>query len=110
MNRRDLMKFFAAGTVIAPVAGQAIQAKLIETPKVELVTKPEVLRAVDLSKVRSATVKLEIMDGSSVSLSGWVAGHGILAQDDCLDLSLFLSVGSPAITDRRVWVHGVAGL
>lgn len=37
MNRRDLLKFFGAGTIIAPVAAQGIAAKLIEVPKIELV-------------------------------------------------------------------------
>jgi hypothetical protein len=40
VKRRDILKYFGIGTIIAPVAGEAIAAKLVEVPKVEIV-KPE---------------------------------------------------------------------
>ncbi len=38
-SRRDLLRLFAAGTIIAPVAGGAT-ARLIEPPKAELIVAP----------------------------------------------------------------------
>jgi len=47
MNRRDLLKLFGAGSVIAPViggvAGQSPQVKLIEEAKVELFAPESIL-------------------------------------------------------------------
>ncbi len=48
-NRRDLLKFFGAGTIIAPVVNgltvEDTRAKLIETPKLGLVELPPVIEA-----------------------------------------------------------------
>lgn len=63
-TRRDLIKYFAAGTVIAPIAGAAPLAKLIEVPKVELVEATINTAPCDLTKVQSVTILLEMMDGS----------------------------------------------
>lgn len=45
MNRRDLLKFFGAGAVIAPVIGGVASAtqhaRLIEEPKVEIAAPPK---------------------------------------------------------------------
>lgn len=55
MNRRDLIKFFSVGTIIAPVAAAAAPlAKLIEVPKIEIVeaaTIPEPLNVADIKSV-----------------------------------------------------------
>lgn len=56
-NRRDLMKFFAAGTVIAPVVGGKIDgekaARLIETPAIEpvKVATAEDMRALSVGQI-----------------------------------------------------------
>lgn len=63
MNRRDLLKYFAAGTVIAPVSGSAPLAKLIEVPNVELVKAPRVVEPFDLCQVARATINFEMLDG-----------------------------------------------
>ncbi len=69
MNRRELLKFFGAGTVIAPVVGGSLitsaTAQLVRVPDVkpvELFSKiPEGL---DLYKVRKATLSMEMDDGT----------------------------------------------
>lgn len=37
MNRRELLKWFGAGTIIAPVGVREVTAKLIEPPLIEVV-------------------------------------------------------------------------
>jgi hypothetical protein len=76
MNRRDLLKYFAAGTVIAPVSGSAPLARLIEVPKVELV-KPELIeKPFNPSEVDKATIFFDMVDGSR--RTAWVSDiyHG----------------------------------
>ena len=66
MNRRDLLKYFAAGTVIAPVAGESIQARLIETPKIEIAKPQAVDPAIDITNMEhmSATINITMFDGT----------------------------------------------
>ncbi len=69
MNRRDLLKFFAAGTVIAPVSGSAPLAKLIEVPNVELVKPAAMIEApINLGDIQSAKISLEMYDGTKRQL------------------------------------------
>lgn len=45
MNRRDILKLFGAGAIIAPVAAsEPVQALVLEPPKVELI-EPKVIPA-----------------------------------------------------------------
>lgn len=64
INRRDLMKFFAAGTVIAPLGSTAV-AKLIEVPKIEPVTLATVI---DPKQIKNFSVNLEMFDGTMKTL------------------------------------------
>lgn len=64
MNRRDLMRFFAAGTVIAPLGG-VVAAKLIEVPKIEPVTLSPII---DPRQIKGFSVNLEMMDGTARTL------------------------------------------
>lgn len=71
-SRRDVMKFFGIGTIIAPVAAAAGSepapaARLIEVPKVEIV-KPELIRPLDFADVRSMTVTFNRFDGTHATL------------------------------------------
>ena len=78
MNRRELLKFFGAGTVIAPLAEPSVVGRLVEPPKVELFT-PEVVPAkkFSLKAVRSVSVRLTLADGSVHSLeSGFMPTSG----------------------------------
>ena len=68
-SRRDLLKYFAAGTLIAPSAGAAPLARLIEEPRVELVTDPEIVIPIDLGKVKRFSLSFEMADGSQRSWS-----------------------------------------
>lgn len=68
MTRRDLMKYFGVGAIITPVAGEAIQARLIEIPKVELV-KPEPIQEGFCFKplhIGSISVQLHLLDGTTL--------------------------------------------
>lgn len=62
MNRRELLKYFSVGTVIAPLAHASMAARIIEPPKLEAVKLIET--PIDYGKVKSATVTLEMFDGS----------------------------------------------
>lgn len=71
-TRRDVMKFFGIGTIIAPVAAAAGSepapaARLIQVPKVEII-KPEDIQPLDLRDVRSMTVTFERFDGTHATL------------------------------------------
>ena len=68
MNRRDLIKFFGAGTLIAPIAGSEPIARLIEVPKVELVQAARMPEPIAMKEVRSVSVSFEMADGSRRAL------------------------------------------
>lgn len=68
-NRRDLLKFFGAGTLIAPLANENVVAKLIEPPKADIVLASNIPHFVDAEHVQSATVILAMRDGSTHSLN-----------------------------------------
>jgi hypothetical protein len=64
VNRRALLKYFGIGTVIAPVAGAAPLARLIEVPKVEIVEAATIPAPLDLRRVESFTLTLNLEDGT----------------------------------------------
>lgn len=70
-SRRDLLKFFAAGTIIAPVAGGAT-AKLIEVPKAELIVAPEtqIVRPFRPENVECVNIEMTMRDGTKRVISG----------------------------------------
>lgn len=76
-SRRDLLKFFAAGTIIAPVAGGAT-AKLIEVPKAELIVAPEpqIVRPFRSQDIESLKVEITLRDGSKREVSGGSTSPG----------------------------------
>src|SRR5580698_9396795 len=78
MNRRELLKYFAAGTVIAPLAASEPRARLLEVPKVELVKAPEIVapESINLLHVRSVTLTLHMDSGLSHSIDGHVSVYG----------------------------------
>ncbi len=61
MNRRELLKYFSAGTIITPLAA-SMPARIIEPPKLEPVKLIET--PIEYRNVKSATVTLEMFDGS----------------------------------------------
>lgn len=72
MDRRELLKKFSIGTLIAPIVGGAAEtsaaAKLIEVPKVELVSAQPSGRPLDFRNIKSLTISFENNDGSVGSL------------------------------------------
>lgn len=64
-SRRDLLKLFTAGAVITPLAGGA-SAKLIETPKVEII-KPEtgIVAPLCPDDVANVDITFRMKDGSA---------------------------------------------
>lgn len=116
MNRRELLKYFAAGTLIAPVAGAAPVARLIESPKVELV-KPEALiyKSLEAGQIKSFTVELELADGTK---RRFVVDHPDVdprGHDTGGDWNVFVrlaqdSTRSPNTLDPRVFLQGDARL
>lgn len=63
-SRRDLLKFFAAGAVITPLSGEA-SARLIETPKIELIVPDRrIVQPFDPADVTAVDVAFTMKDGS----------------------------------------------
>jgi hypothetical protein len=76
MNRRELLKYFAAGTVIAPAGVAGVVGKLIEEPKLaEINIQDEIRRAlVAPSTVIGARLILKTKEGErslDVDLKGF---------------------------------------
>lgn len=63
MNRRDLLKYFGAGTIITPLVSSAPMARIIEPPKVELFQ--EVPKAFKMADVASVSVRFNMKDGTT---------------------------------------------
>lgn len=91
MDRRDLLKRFGIGAIIAPIVGGVVErsasAELIEVPKVrpvELFSKiPAALR---LRDVKTAQLVLEMKDGQTrcIAMRGWPYGEGEIKVTDFL--------------------------
>lgn len=63
-TRRDILKYFGAGTIIAPLAGDAV-GRLIEPPKIELITpQPLIIKPFRMSDIASVNVTVRMRDGS----------------------------------------------
>lgn len=91
MDRRDLLKRFGIGAIIAPIVGGVVErsasAELIEIPKVKPVELfSSVPKPVDLRKVKSAQIVLEMNDGQTrtISLNRWPWGEGKIEVTDRL--------------------------
>lgn len=85
MNRRDLLKYFGAGTIITTAAVAGPVARIIEPPKVELVK--ELPDEIDLSQVESISVRFNMKDGSArhrKSIDKW-AVRGSVKPGEILD-------------------------
>lgn len=73
-SRRDLVKYFGAGALIAPIVGGKAEegkaAELIEVPKVRPVEiHKEIPKPLDLAKAKRATITFEMKDGSSRAIA-----------------------------------------
>src|SRR5262245_34860779 len=62
MARRELLKYFGAGAIIAPLGG-SVQAKLIEEPKIEIVKPQPIQMILRVADVKEATVTLKANGG-----------------------------------------------
>lgn len=78
-SRRDLLKYFGVGTIIAPLVGAEPAARLIELPKIEILEARSIPTPLDLSRVKAASLVCEMKDGTlrTVKLSH-VAGNGAI--------------------------------
>ena len=92
-SRRDLLKFFGAGVLIAPIVGakpdETTIAQLIEQPKIRPIELfPEIPKDLDIGKAKKVTIFIEMANGERRRItaepqSGW----GILgAADDQVEL------------------------
>ncbi len=106
-TRRDLLKHFGIGTIIAPVALGAVQAKLIEVPKVEIVSPnyplKEIPQDLDLSQVREIQLVFAMKNGTTRTFKPrWHQASGVL--DATLPVRFNVKVesaitASPAVYD-----------
>ena len=103
-SRRDLLKFFGIGTVIAPVIGAAPLARLIEVPKVELIEPAAlIVKAVSLGNVESFDVTLNLRDGSRETFHATTkASSGFAIRGDIIDIHFGRVVPhSPSWTENK---------
>lgn len=63
-SRRDLLKYFGAGAIIAPVIGSNVQARLIEVPNVELIKPAGIEIPLDPGRVKAVTITCHYEDGT----------------------------------------------
>lgn len=99
-NRRDLLKFFAAGTVIAPVAGSEplALARLIEVPKIEIVEAAKIPEPLNVSHIKSFNIHCEMVDGTRRTIHGGsvftVTAQGTLLPEDRLSCDMWFARGN----------------
>lgn len=91
VNRRELLKRFGIGTIIAPVvAGAAdlsLPAKLIEVPQISLADNfQQSGRVLDLREVRSVTITFERNDGTQASIYSRFVWPDKTSRDPVFDL------------------------
>jgi hypothetical protein len=108
-SRRDLLKLFGTGALIAPVVGAAPIARLIEPAKIELI-KPEarILRPIDMAEVSSFDIVLHKRDGSVETLhSSATDWRGTASSGDNVEV-LFtrLQQYSPMYSSTHAFVKG----
>ena len=100
-NRRDILRFFAAGTVIAPATGETVLARLVEPPKVEIVppgpTKP--FSIADCVRVR---ISFEMGDGTHHVFERKGRGHGTVYPHADVRIDLY-TLGSPPVPAALFW-------
>lgn len=115
-SRRQLMKHFGAGALIAPIIGgkpdESVAAQLIEVPRVRQVElHREMPKPLQLSSVVRGTVRLELEDGTVRTLDlGSIYGGGSIAPDCEVSISaeLFRVVGdcSPSSEESTGRLYG----
>jgi hypothetical protein len=108
MNRRDLLKYFGAGSVITPlVAGPVVT--LVEPPKVELAKDMPRDEPIIMSDVRAAAVVFEMADGTRRTLRGDVsyANRGVMRGPRCSVEISQVSGFSPQSYAGRLIVNGL---
>ncbi len=78
-SRRDLLKFFAAGTVITPAAGGAL-AQLIESPKARIITPETGIVAPFIpNHIVGADIAFHMKDGS---IRRWESESTVMTEND----------------------------
>lgn len=109
-SRRELLKFFAAGTVITPLGGGAT-AKLIEPPKAQIIKPPTVVSAFTPRDIEAIEITFTMKDGSRRTLHredcpiAYCSAHAVVPvtklEGELIltqTLSLSPSVGYPLLT------------
>lgn len=66
MNRRELLKYFAAGTLITPVTGakEFVAAQLVEAPRIKPIEVPRLVNPIALNRIKGLTLTLTMDDDS----------------------------------------------
>lgn len=112
-NRRDLLKCFAAGTIITPAGANNPIARLIEVPSIDLVTADRIPEPIDLSEVKAFTLTFEMQDGSrrSVSSIQTFSGQGVIRPERVqLELRFgTIATSSPMSTYRTGSIYADIG-
>lgn len=88
-TRRELLKYFGIGTVIAPIAGASPLAKLIEVPKVELLEATHIPKPLDMGRIVSCSIALVDQDGTARTVQAKVRGNGIVKPGD--EISVYIT-------------------
>lgn len=109
MNRRELLKYFSAGALVAPIIGSAARedkaAQLIEVPNVRPVELfKAVPKAIDIEQVKRLTITFEMEDGTRHSATakpdfGW----GKLTPHRDMQIDFYsVQKTSPAMYDSEI--------
>ncbi|SRR6266436_3845328 len=109
-SRRDLLKYFGIGAVIAPAVGGPL-ATLIEVPKIEI-AKPEMVSLpFNVGDVKAVFVTLHLYDGSTRTVQTHnINGRGQFVTGDKIELSIRnLLNASPAVYSGSLFGDGRIG-
>lgn len=87
-SRRDLLKYFGIGAVIAPVVGGPL-ATLIEVPKVEIVKPEAVSVPFNAADVKAVAVTLHLYDGTTRTVRTYdIRGRGQFVSGQKIEFSI----------------------
>jgi hypothetical protein len=114
-SRRDLLKFFGVGATVIPVIGGAPEpdaaARLIEVPKVELITAATIPEPFDLANVQEISITFRLRDGTRrAAMSRSIQASGRLEPGFAIRLTVTSNDGtSPAVFKHEGYLDAWGG-
>lgn len=111
MLRRELLKYFAAGTIITPLGASPVKAELLEVPRVRPIEPPKILRPVNMGQLESATLILRMHDDTerSLALTDLLTRGDLMFTSDRVSVTVRISEetqSSPIAVTRSIAILG----